>query len=345
MSQYLLIFILVVLLLTIYSCATLYVPTYKGEKTDHFDGRKFYNPGGHKMGDFRKLMKYNRQNKRKKWEFQDIETIHTEVISDFDTEGDVRFYHINHATMLVQMDGINILTDPVYFKRASPFSWAGPKRYRDPGIPFDLLPRIDVVVISHDHYDHLDVNTLKRLAKRDNPQILAGLGHKKFLKKFKLRNVEEMDWGEAVEINGVEIHFEKALHWSNRAFSPRKTLWGSYMFIGSSKVYFAGDTAYENHFSEIKEKFQNIDLALIPVGAYTPRFFMLHVHMDPEHAVKSHLDLDPRLSYAIHWGTFQLTHEGMFDPVEELDSICQTKSISNFIYDRVPGKGHQLSEF
>ncbi|MCL4105743.1 UNVERIFIED_CONTAM: hypothetical protein GTU68_028620 [Idotea baltica] len=289
-------------------------------------------------------MKYNRQNKKANWEFQNDTTVVETVLKNFNTTGKIRYFHINHATVLIQIDGVNILTDPVYSKRASPFSWAGPKRYRAPGIPFEKLPKIDAVVISHDHYDHLDIGTLKKLRDRDNPKVIVGLGLKGFLRKFKLDNVEEMDWDESLTIKEIEITFTKAIHWSNRAFSPRKTLWGGYVIKGSSTLFFAGDTAYGPHFKEIREQYGPFDLALIPVGAYTPRFFMLHVHMDPQQAFKTHQDLDPAESYAIHWGTFQLTHEAMYDPVEELMIECDSAGVKNFFFDRQAGVARTTGE-
>jgi L-ascorbate metabolism protein UlaG (beta-lactamase superfamily) len=339
MSQTLLIALIVIAVITA-SCATLRVPTHKGEVSDHFDGKKFYNPEGPGLGKFIELMKYNRQNKKGKWEKQVVESPINDVIEDFDEAGKIRYFHVNHATVLIQMDGMNILTDPVYSQRASPFSWAGPVRFRDPGIPLDFLPRIDVVVISHDHYDHLDINTLKKLRDKDNPTMYVGLGLKAFFKKFKLLNVEELDWNQSTKIKDIEITFTEAIHWSNRAFSPRKTLWGGYVIKGSSRIYFAGDTAYGPHFAEAREIHGPFDLALIPIGAYVPRFFMSQVHMDPQQAAQTHLDLDPKKSLAIHWGTFQLTHEAMFDPIKELQITCDSLQIDNFHFDHHPGVQH-----
>jgi L-ascorbate metabolism protein UlaG (beta-lactamase superfamily) len=333
-------FLIAVLIFTVFiavSCATMRVPTYQGNVSEHFDGKKFYNPGDNGMGDFKELMRYNRSHKRAKWDFQDSTILHTETIKDFGQNGKVRYYHINHATVLIQMDSINILTDPVFGNRASPLSFAGPKRFREPGIPIELLPRIDVVIISHDHYDHLDMGTLKKLRNRDNPKIFSGLGHKAFLRKFKLYNVTELDWHQSAEYKNLKIIFTPAKHWSNRAFSPRKTLWGSYVIQGSSQLYFAGDTAYGTHFANTREKYGPMDLALIPIGAYIPRSFMLHVHMDPQHAVKAHIDLAAKESYAVHWGTFQLTHEGMFDPIIDLEEACKEARVSSFYFDKYPG--------
>jgi len=339
MSQSLLILIIVVILIAV-SCATLRVPTYQGEVSDHFDGKKFFNPDGPGMGNFWELMKYNVSNKKGKWERQNHSSYISQKIEDYSESGQIRYFHINHATVLIQMDGINILTDPVYSQRASPFSWAGPKRYRDPGVAFEFLPRIDVVVISHDHYDHLDITTLKKLRDRDEPMVLVGLGLKKFLGKFKVTNVTELDWDQTVRIKGMDFTFTPSIHWSNRAFSPRKTLWGGYVIKGSASTYFAGDTAYGPHFSSAREKYGPFNLALIPIGAYEPRFFMLHVHMDPKQGLQTHLDLQSLESLAIHWGTFQLTHETMFEPVNDLQMLCDSASISNFLYDLSPGVEH-----
>ncbi|WP_235298907.1 MBL fold metallo-hydrolase [Portibacter marinus] len=342
MSHSFLILIFFIAILAI-SCATMRVPTYEGEVSDHFDGRRFFNPDGPGMGNFWKLMKYNRKHQKGEWNFQNAKSLVTEEISDFNQTGSIRYFYINHATVLIQIDGVNILTDPVYSQRASPFEWAGPKRYRNPAITFELLPRIDAVLISHDHYDHLDVKTLKRLRDRDNPVMYVGLGLKNFLKRFKLNNVIELDWDQKHSIKGVEIVFTEAIHWSNRAFSPRKTLWGGYVIKGSASTYFAGDTAYGAHFTEAKKKYGPFDLALIPIGAYVPRFFMLHVHMDPQQGLQTHRDLDPGESLAIHWGTFPLTHESMFDPVQELQTACDSVGIENFYFDMTPGIEHITS--
>ena len=158
---------------------------------------------------------------------------------------DLKVIVVNHATVLIQMSGINILTDPQYSERASPVSWAGPKRVRPPAIPFDKLPPIDAVVISHDHYDHLDIPTLKRLFKAHSPKVFVGLGNKKLLQKNGINSVIEMDWWDEVFMGNVKIHFVPVQHWSARGTSDkRETLWGGFVLEGSQKVFFAGDTGY-----------------------------------------------------------------------------------------------------
>lgn len=313
------------------------VQTYKGEISDHFDGKKFSNMGGEGLGNIKALLKHNFTNKKARWAFQNESANHKSKISNFNVSGEVRYYHINHASILIQIDGINILTDPVYMKRASPFKSIGPKRFRKPGIPLEFLPKIDLVVLSHDHFDHLDIDALQKLQKRDNSLMYVGLGLKAYLKKFDLSNVEEMDWHQTINFESLDITFTPTIHWSNRGFSPRKTLWGGFMIKGSVNVYFVGDTAYGKYLKDIKEQYGRIDLAFVPIGAYIPRDFMLHVHMDPDQATQAHLDLEADESYAIHWGTFQLTHEGMFDPIDELKVACAEKGINNFYYDLIAG--------
>lgn len=333
-NYFFLLMLIIICGLFLYGCKTLSVPKYKGPITENWDGKRFNNPSGNEMGSFVKLMRY--QSKTKRGVFEVLPETKYKKIDFADVDRQAIYYkQINHATTLVQHKGKNILTDPVYSKRASPFTFMGPKRHREPAIPFDELPKIDIIVISHDHYDHLDIATLKRLSERDEPTIYVGLGTKAFLEKFKIKNVVDMDWGDH-QMNGeIKVSFLPAKHWSNRFMSPRKTLWGSWMFSSKEKnIYYAGDTAYDNHFKAIKDEYKTIDLALIPIGAYKPRFFMEHVHMAPEIAYKAHQDLAPSTSFAIHWGTFQLTHEGMFDPVDELQEILQTENDNTFHYDR-----------
>lgn len=327
--------VVLLVILGIYGCKTLSIPKYEGPVTDHFDGKKFHNPGGNQMGSFRKLMAYQFSNKAKKWpDLVEQSTQTTPNIIPRITDG-IAYKQINHATILIQHAGLNVLTDPVFSKRASPFEWMGPKRKRNPSIELDKLPPIDIIVISHDHYDHLDVKSLKKLSEINECKILVGLGLKAFLEKYDIPNVIEMDWNDSYLHEDVEFIFHSAVHWSNRMASPYSSLWGSWIIKTEEKtIYFAGDTAYGDHFKEIKDIYKQIDLALIPIGAYVPRFFMQHVHMAPEDAFQAHVDLQPTESLAIHWGTFKLTGEGMFDPVEELQGHLDSAGITNFYYDR-----------
>lgn len=320
--------------LTFYGCKTFYVPDYEGPITDHFDGKKFYNPGGNEMGSFKELFRYQLKNKSVKW--PDLtDSLYQKTDLKTKVDNDIRFKQINHATVLIQHAGLNIITDPVFSKRASPFSFMGPKRKRNPSVKIDDLPPIDVILISHDHYDHLDVKAIQFITSKYNSKVLVGLGLKNFLEKFDIKNIEELDWEESIYVNDVKFTFYKSKHWSNRFASPYKTLWGSWFIKSPEKhIYFAGDTAYDKHFNKIKENFPPIDLALIPIGAYVPRSFMKYVHMDPQEALQAHLDLNPKISLAIHWGTFKLTGESMYDPIEELQESMDSLNITNFLYDK-----------
>ncbi len=229
---------------------------------------------------------------------------------------------INHSTVLIQLDGLNILTDPVWSKRVSPVSWLGPQRVHAPGIPFKELPRIDLVLISHNHYDHLDSNTLIQLEKAHSPLFLCALGDKELLTSLGLKKVIEMDWWENTQYKKANITFTPTQHWSGRGLFDRfKSLWGSYLVeYKGRKIYFAGDTAHSQYLQQIARRFAPIDLAFLPIGAYAPRWFMQNTHMDPEEAVWAHKDLQAARSIAIHFGTFQLSNEAHDAPETRLNT-------------------------
>lgn len=235
---------------------------------------------------------------------------------------------INHATVLIQMDGVNFLTDPLYSDRASPFSFAGPKRGRDPGIKLEDLPPIDYVLISHNHYDHLDLETLKILRDKHDPKFFAGLGDDTLLKENGITNVVGLDWWEESATGPLKIQYVPAHHWSARGlFDKWDCLWGGYYVKGSKTVYFAGDTGYAGFFKLLKERLGSPDVALLPIGAYEPRWFMKPAHMNPEEAVQASLDLGARQSIGIHYGTFQLTYEGIDAPPLALTEALRAKGI------------------
>ncbi|MEN0060193.1 MAG: MBL fold metallo-hydrolase [Bdellovibrio sp.] len=228
---------------------------------------------------------------------------------------------IGHSTSLLQIDGINILMDPIFSERASPVSFLGPRRLV--ALPFALseLPPIEVVLVSHSHYDHLDLPTLRELAKRSPDTVfLVPLGNKELLVSEGLHNVHEMDWWNEYSFKNLKLTLTPAQHWSRRTlFDTNQTLWGGWHIRGSSlKVFFAGDTAYSQDFVDIRARLGSVDLALIPVGAYEPRWFMASSHTNPDDAVKVHLDLGAKLSIGVHWGTFRISDEFMTAPVEDL---------------------------
>lgn len=240
---------------------------------------------------------------------------------------------IGHATVLVQAGGLNILTDPIFSERASPVQFAGPRRAQPPGVALADLPPIDVVVVSHNHFDHLDkasVVQLKALAdqRSGTTVFLVPLGVKPLLQSWGIESVQELDWWDKTVVQGTEFHFTPTQHWSARSLhDAEETLWGAWSVFGPTlHWYFAGDTGYSQDFADTRRHFQErwpepgtgFDLALIPIGAYEPRWFMQRQHVDPAQALQIHRDLGARRSIGIHWGTFPLTDEPLDQAPKDL---------------------------
>jgi L-ascorbate metabolism protein UlaG (beta-lactamase superfamily) len=245
-------------------------------------------------------------------------------------EGEIAITFINHVTYLLQFQGLNVLTDPVYSERASPVQWTGPRRVRAPGVAFEDLPRIDVVLVSHNHYDHLDLGTLARLEHHHAPLVLTGLGNRAFLEEHGLRRVREFDWWDGMRHEVAVYTYTPAQHWSGRGVAGRsRTLWGGFVIeAGGCRLFFAGDTGYWRHFRDLRRRFGIMDVAMLPIGAYEPRWFMRDQHMDPDEAVRAHLDLGARLSIGTHYGCFQLTDEGIDDPLRELAAARRKHAVA-----------------
>jgi N-acyl-phosphatidylethanolamine-hydrolysing phospholipase D len=236
---------------------------------------------------------------------------------------------IGHSTLLVQVEGLNVLTDPQWNERASPLSWAGPRRLSPPGLAFDHLPRIDVVVVSHDHYDHLDLETVKRLAEAHDPLFLVPLGLKAWFADNGMSRVKELDWWQESEYRGVKFVCVPAQHFSQRSLSDGNTrLWASWAVLSPERrLYFSGDTGYFAGFKETGERLGPFDVAALPVGAYLPPEMMKLVHTTPEEAVQAFIDLDARVMLAIHWGTFDLADEPLGDPPERMLAEIRRRGI------------------
>lgn len=247
---------------------------------------------------------------------------------------------IGHATFLIQINGMNILTDPQFSKRASPFAFAGPKRASQPGMSIDELPLIDVVVISHDHYDSLDIASLEGLVKHNqskNIHFMVPLGLKEWFEELDLENIEvtELDWGERHTINNIQFTAEPAQHWGKRTlFDAFERLWASWVIEHKDrKIFFAGDSGYVQHFKEIGDKYGSFDLALIPIGAYEPRWFMKPYHINPEEAVMVHQDIRSKYSVGMHWGTFILTDEPLDEPPVKLAEALDKSHIPSSTFE------------
>ncbi len=293
-------------------------PGYKGNISDHFDGKRFYNKNRSPKS-FGKFLKWQMTEDKAIWpNWRKIK----QSIPTYKRVNENRLIAmaINHSTVLIQVDGVNILTDPIWSDRTSPVSFAGPKRHHRPGVKFENLPPIDIVLISHNHYDHLDIPTLERLREKFDPLILVGLGNDILLKHKNFHNVKAMDWEDSISFRGIEFIFTQVRHWSSRGAHDRfKTLWGGFVIKSkNSSIYFAGDTGYDDHFRETYKEHGPFDLALLPIGAYAPRWFMSQSHMNPEDSVKAHIDLGSPFSMGIHFGTFQLTNEAIDDPIKDL---------------------------
>src|SRR5688572_16999050 len=237
---------------------------------------------------------------------------------------------IGHATFLIQTAAGNILTDPMYSERASPLTWAGPRRVRRPGVRFDDLPPISTVLLSHNHYDHCDLPTLRRLADRFDPVVVTPLGNGRLARSAGIRRIEELDWWQHSTTCALPITLTPAHHFSARTPCDKlRALWGGFAIaLDTIRLFFAGDTAYGDFFSDIRRRTGPIDLALLPIGAYEPRWFMQAVHMNPDEAVRAHLDLEAAQSIAMHFGTFQLTTEGIDEPLRALAEALRASNVS-----------------
>ena len=294
-------------------------PGYRGPRSDHFDGERFFNPVGGTGRSLADVIRWRRTAQRKPWP-QWVENTARPTLPAVLASGATALTFINHITFLVQFPRLNILTDPVYSERVSPFASAGPRRVRAPGLAFDDLPKIDLVLVTHNHYDHLDMPTLIRLERQHSPCFVTSLGNKPLLQSFGLANVHELDWWQSLEVADASITMTPARHWSARIPRNRnRTLWGGFVVRADGRqLFFAGDTGYGSHFRDVRERCGRLDICLLPIGAYEPRWFMEEQHMNPDDAVRAHLDLQTPLSIATHFGCFRLTDEGIDDPVVEL---------------------------
>lgn len=289
--------------------------------SDHCNGRHFFNPRHHDDRTWRDVWRWKRAARPGPWPAQlPVTSVPPVALAD----SPLAATWIGHATFLIQTHAGNVLTDPVYSERAGPFNLVGPRRVRRPGIAFDALPAIDVVLLSHDHYDHCDLATLRRLWRKHAPLAITPLGNGPLLRSagFTRDHIVELDWWQSlVAAPGLEITLTPARHWSNRVRGRKNSrLWGGFSIkVPGATALFTGDTAYDDTmFRDIRARLGPPDLAFIPIGAYLPRWFMKEQHCDPAEAVQIHRDLGARLSVGMHWGTFPLTDDGFDEPPREL---------------------------
>ena len=339
--------ILALLLLVLAALVTLgrrlSAPRYAGPRSDHFDGRRFRNVGGARARGFAAVFRWMLGRRRGPWPVAEAPPPGPpppdRVIGD-----DLRITFINHTTFLIQTEGLNILTDPVWSQRASPFSFAGPRRKRPPGLRFRDLPPIDMVLLSHNHYDHLDVSTLRRLAYTHRPRIATPLGVRQFLEEKGISGATDMDWGKVLPVHErLRVACVPAQHFSGRGLFDRDaTLWCGYVLLHPrGNIYFAGDTGYGPIFAPIGEQYGPMRLAILPIGAYKPEWFMSPIHVSPAQAVQIHLDVRATRSIASHFGTFQLADDGKTEPAEALRQALRDQNLpeSTFI---VPEEGRGI---
>jgi L-ascorbate metabolism protein UlaG (beta-lactamase superfamily) len=305
------------------------VPSYPPAlaASDHFDGERFFNPRmphPRPAGDFQR---WRRERRKAPWPAWIDDPPYPPPVAAAHDQVSVTF--IGHSTFYLQIGGLRVLTDPIWSLRCSPVSFAGPRRVRAPGQSLDALPGIDLVLVSHNHYDHMDFPTLRRVRRRWTPRVVTGLGNARHLTRAGIRSAVELDWWHGATVAGARVTYVPAQHFSARALHDRnRCLWGGFVIdVAGTVVYFAGDTGYCPHFAEIARHFPRIDLALLPIGAYEPRWFMRRHHVNPEEAVRAHLDLRARRSIGMHFGTFQLTDEAIDAPVLALRAACAAQNV------------------
>jgi L-ascorbate metabolism protein UlaG (beta-lactamase superfamily) len=317
---------------------------YRGPESDHFNGTVFFSYGNAAKtsnSDFTrtKMLKWIFSRKHNGWRWRDI--MRTTKPVERVEGGELVVTFVNHATLLIQTEGKNILTDPVWSKRVSPFSFIGPSRFKDVGVKFEDLPPIDVVLLSHNHYDHMDLPTLTRIKTKWDPLIIAGLGNAEYLKGKGFTNIKEMDWWDEQDIEGgVHVVCAPGQHFSSRALSDRNmTLWcGFFIETAHGDIYFAGDTGYGEFVQRIKGRYSKFRLALLPIGAFRPEWFMGPVHISPEQAVTIYDELNITTAIGIHHSTFHLADDGQDEPRERITQITSARKDTAFDF-RVPENG------
>jgi L-ascorbate metabolism protein UlaG (beta-lactamase superfamily) len=307
-------------------------PYYQGPVSDHFDGISFSNPpGGPGPTPFTRFLKWQLGGgEREQWPASYPSPFADKPPPRVDG---LRVTLVGHASLLVQTAGLNILIDPIWSERASPFTFIGPKRVNPPGIAFEHLPPVDAVLITHNHYDHLDRASLSRLWHTHHPRFIAPLGNDTIIRDFDSAvQVETGDWGQAFRLSeSVTANLEPAYHWSARGVTDqRMALWCAYVLqTPAGVVYHIGDTGYGDGaiFRSVRARYGAPRLALLPIGAYEPRWFMQPQHMNPEEAVRVFNDCGAQQALGHHWGTFQLTDEGIERPLEALSAALTAQGV------------------
>lgn len=302
-------------------------------RSDHFDGDRFFNPHQQVERSVGDVITWQRTREKRPWP-EHVPLAPQAPPPERVPPGAMAVTFIGHSSFLIRTSEAVILTDPVFTTHAGPFGRLGPRRVRAPGVPLEALPAADLVLVSHNHYDHLQPSSLRTIGRAGNPAFVTSLGLASYLRRLGLRQVFELDWWEAAAVPRADVTAVPAQHFSARTpWDRNRTLWSGFIVrSGGVSIYFAGDTGYSPHFAEIGRRYPDVDLALIPIGAYEPRWFMQPVHVNPDEAVRIHRDVRPRVSVAMHFGTFQLTDEGIDDPVHALHAARAAHGIAEHAF-------------
>jgi len=309
------------------------------QASDHCDGERFFNPPGSAPDDrppaqtsqrgIVPILRWRFNGERKAWPPQPPDPVPTGDPMAPVAAGSVAVTFIGHSTFLIRLPGLTILTDPIFSDRCSPVSWAGPKRARPPGRSFAALPKIDLLLVSHNHYDHMDLPSLRAIQDRDAPRVITPLGNAVHLRKAGLAQIQELDWWQSDHVGDSRITATPARHFASRTpWDRNRCLWSGFMIeTGGHTILFGGDSGAGRHWSEIGNRLGAPDLALLPIGAYEPRFIMAAVHMNPAEAVAAHRALGARQSVGMHFGTFQLTDEAIDAPPQALAEALRAEAL------------------
>ena len=306
---------------------------HEGPVSDHFDGLRFFDEHGMPPKPPRDLLRWWMSNGKSKWPAS-VPSAHSDTPPARVEGTGWRICFVGHASLLLQTAGLNMLIDPVWSQRVSPVAFAGPKRVNEPGIAFDRLPPIDVVLLSHNHYDHLDLATLSRLASVHRPRVITPLGNDTIMRTHDPAiRVDTYDWGDRVALSPqVAVTLAPMRHWSARhVFDRNKALWAAFVIETlAGRIYHVADSGYGegHHFRTARDRYGPFRLAILPIGAYEPRWFMRDQHMNPQDAVQAFLDCGAELALAHHYGTFQLTDEAIDEPPRALAEACAQAEIA-----------------
>jgi L-ascorbate metabolism protein UlaG (beta-lactamase superfamily) len=295
---------------------------------DHFNGERFFNPAG---SNGRPLSAVPKMIAEKRAPWPESVPVELRVPAPLDTRAWAAITFVGHSTFLIQTRRGHILTDPMFSERASPLRFIGPRRVRRPAVALADLPPIAVVLLSHNHYDHCDLRSLRTLRRRFDPLLITPLNNGRLARRAGFRRIEEVDWWEQAGSAPFGVTASPAQHFSARTpFDRNRALWSGFVIeVEGRRILFAGDTGYGGHFQHIRDRLGPIDVALLPIGAYEPRWFMKDIHMDPWEAAQAHRDLGARLSIGMHFGTFRLTAEGIDEPVAALAEARREQQIAD----------------